>query len=137
MVVVGARSRGLDETAFDNPMNFTYPAGCYVAEVEIDRETGSVVPVKFTGADDFGRIINPMIVEGQVLGALVQGIGQALCENASYDPGNGQLQTGSFMGAFIAFVLQYKGWSDHLLPVQMLLIFVAWDSCDEPSCSGG
>jgi carbon-monoxide dehydrogenase large subunit len=88
---------GLDETAFYDPTNFTYPAGCYVAEVEIDPETGSVELVRFTGADDFGRIINPMIVEGQVHGALVQGIGQALYENATYDPENGQLQTGSFM----------------------------------------
>ncbi len=88
---------GLDETAFYDPTNFTYPAGCYVAEIEIDRETGVVALVNFTGADDFGRIINPMIVEGQVHGALVQGIGQALYENAVYDPKSGQLETGSFM----------------------------------------
>ena len=88
---------GLDETAFYDPTNFTYPAGCYVAEVEVDGETGAVALVNFTGADDFGRIVNPMIVEGQVHGALVQGIGQALYENAVYDPKSGQLQTGSFM----------------------------------------
>src|SRR4029450_5604274 len=89
---------GLDETAFYDPTNFTYPAGCYVAEVEVDRETGAVALVNFTGADDFGRIVNPMIVEGQVHGALVQGIGQALYENAVYDPASGQLQTGSLIG---------------------------------------
>jgi len=88
---------GLDETAFYDPSNFTYPAGAYIAEVEIDRETGQVQLVNFTGADDFGRIINPMIVEGQVHGALVQGIGQALYENTVYDPESGQLKTGSFM----------------------------------------
>ncbi len=88
---------GLDETAFYDPSNFTYPAGAYIAEVEIDRETGQVDLVKFTGADDFGRIINPMIVEGQVHGALVQGIGQALYENTVYDADSGQLKTGSFM----------------------------------------
>ncbi|MGO8920819.1 MAG: xanthine dehydrogenase family protein molybdopterin-binding subunit [Stellaceae bacterium] len=88
---------GLDETAFYDPSNFTYPAGAYVAEIEIDRETGTVELVNFTGADDFGRIINPMIVEGQVHGALVQGIGQALYENTVYDPATGQLTTGSFM----------------------------------------
>ena len=76
---------GLDETAFYDPSNFTYPAGAYVAEIEIDRETGVVELVNFTGADDFGRIINPMVVEGQVHGALVQGIGQALYENTVYD----------------------------------------------------
>jgi aerobic carbon-monoxide dehydrogenase large subunit len=88
---------GLDETAFYDPSNFTYPAGAYIAEVEIDRETGVVQLVNFTGADDFGRIINPMIVEGQVHGALVQGIGQALYENTVYDEESGQLKTGSFM----------------------------------------
>jgi carbon-monoxide dehydrogenase large subunit len=88
---------GLDETAFYDPSNFTYPAGAYVAEVEIDRETGSVELVNFTGADDFGRIVNPMIVEGQVHGALAQGIGQALFENTVYDRESGQLETGSFM----------------------------------------
>jgi aerobic carbon-monoxide dehydrogenase large subunit len=104
---------GLDETAFYDPTNFTYPAGCYVAEVEVDRETGAVALVNFTGADDFGRIVNPMIVEGQVHGALVQGIGQALYENAVYDPASGQLQTGSFMDYcmpradnFVRFALQ-------------------------------
>ena len=88
---------GLDETAFYDPTNFTYPAGAYIAEVEIDPDTGAVELARFTGADDFGRIINPMIVAGQVHGALVQGIGQALFENAVYDPETGQLETGSFM----------------------------------------
>ena len=87
---------GLDETAFYDPKNFTYPAGCHIAEIEIDRDTGVVSVVKFTAADDFGRIINPMIVEGQVHGGLAQGIGQALYENAVYDD-DGQLVTGSFM----------------------------------------
>jgi aerobic carbon-monoxide dehydrogenase large subunit len=87
---------GLNETAFYDPINFTYPAGAYIAEIEIDRETGAIELVNFTGADDFGRIINPLIVEGQVHGGLVQGIGQALYENAVYDE-SGQLKTGSFM----------------------------------------
>ncbi|MGH7037469.1 MAG: xanthine dehydrogenase family protein molybdopterin-binding subunit [Stellaceae bacterium] len=88
---------GLDETAFYDPANFTYPAGAHVAEVEIDRETGAVALLNFTAADDFGRIINPLIVEGQVHGALAQGIGQALYENTEYDPESGQLRTGSLM----------------------------------------
>ena len=88
---------GLDETAFYDPTNFTYPAGAHVAEVEIDRDTGAVVLLGFTAADDFGRIVNPLIVEGQVHGALAQGIGQALCEEALYDPETGQLRTGSLM----------------------------------------
>jgi carbon-monoxide dehydrogenase large subunit len=87
---------GLEETAFYDPSNFTYPAGAYVCEVEVDPETGRVEVVGFAAADDFGNVVNPMIVEGQVHGGLAQGIGQALLEHAVYDE-NGQLQTGSYM----------------------------------------
>ena len=88
---------GLNETAFYDPTNFTFPSGTYIAEVEIDPETGTVRLDRFTAVDDFGTIINPMIVEGQVHGGLVQGIGQALIENCVYDRETGQLLTGSFM----------------------------------------
>jgi carbon-monoxide dehydrogenase large subunit len=87
---------GLDEQAFYDPVNFSYPAGCQVCEVEIDPETGSVDVVRFSAVDDFGIIINPMIVEGQVHGGLAQGIGQALLERCVYDA-EGQLITGSYM----------------------------------------
>jgi carbon-monoxide dehydrogenase large subunit len=87
---------GLEETAFYDPANFTYPAGAYACEVEVDPETGKVTIEKFTTADDFGNVVNPMIVNGQVHGGLVQGIGQALLENASYDE-NGQLLSASYM----------------------------------------
>ena len=87
---------GLDETAFYDPKNFTFPAGCHVAEVEIDMDTGVVEVVNFVAVDDVGRVINPMIVEGQVQGGVAQGIGQALLENAVYDKG-GQLLSGSMM----------------------------------------
>jgi carbon-monoxide dehydrogenase large subunit len=87
---------GLDETAFYDPKNFTYPGGCHIAEVEIDTETGKVEVVNFTAVDDVGRVINPMIVEGQVQGGVAQGIGQALLEAAVYD-GEGQLLSGSMM----------------------------------------
>lgn len=88
---------GLNETAFYDPTNFTYPAGTYICEVEIDPATGVVRVDRFTAVDDFGTIINPMIVEGQVHGGLVQGIGQALLEHCVYDRETGQLVTGSFM----------------------------------------
>ncbi|MFZ5834417.1 MAG: xanthine dehydrogenase family protein molybdopterin-binding subunit [Pseudomonadota bacterium] len=88
---------GLKETSFYDPTNFTFPAGCHIAEVEIDPATGTVKVVKFIAVDDFGNIINPMIVEGQVHGGVAQGIGQALLENAVYDPDTGQLLSGSFM----------------------------------------
>ena len=87
---------GLEETAFYDPSNFTYPAGAYGCEVEVDPETGKVEIVAFSAADDFGNIVNPMIVEGQVHGGLAQGIGQAMLEHCVYDE-NGQLLSGSFM----------------------------------------
>ncbi len=87
---------GLEETAFYDPANFTYPSGAYGCEVEVDPETGKVTVLGFSAADDFGNIINPMIVEGQVHGGLAQGIGQALVENCAYDE-NGQLLSGSYM----------------------------------------
>ena len=87
---------GLEETAFYDPSNFTYPAGAYACEVELDPETGEVTIEKFVSADDFGNVINPMIVEGQVHGGIAQGIGQALLENCAYDE-NGQLLSASYM----------------------------------------
>jgi carbon-monoxide dehydrogenase large subunit len=87
---------GLSEKAFYDPENFTFPAGTHIAEVEIDPETGVVEVVQFVAVDDFGNVINPMIVEGQVHGGIAQGIGQALLEHGIYDP-SGQLLTGSMM----------------------------------------
>jgi carbon-monoxide dehydrogenase large subunit len=87
---------GLKEGAFYDPVNFTFPAGAYIAEVEVDPATGVTEVVRFTAAADFGTIINPMIVEGQVHGGVAQGIGQALLEEVVYSD-DGQLVTGSFM----------------------------------------
>jgi carbon-monoxide dehydrogenase large subunit len=87
---------GLKEGAFYDPANFTFPAGCYICEVEVDPETGRTEIVQFVAADDFGNIINPMIVEGQVHGGIAQGVGQALLEGCHYDD-NGQLITASYM----------------------------------------
>jgi aerobic carbon-monoxide dehydrogenase large subunit len=87
---------GLKEGAFYDPTNFTFPAGCYICEVEVDPDTGVTEIIQFVASDDFGKIINPMIVEGQVHGGLAQGIGQALLENAVYD-NSGQLLSASFM----------------------------------------
>lgn len=87
---------GLEETAFYDPSNFTFPSGAYICEVEVDPITGEVEVVGFSAADDFGNVVNPMIVEGQVHGGLAQGIGQALMEGCIYDE-NGQLLSGSYM----------------------------------------
>ncbi len=87
---------GLEETAFYDPNNFTYPAGAYLCEVEVDPDTGKVDVLAFTCADDFGNVMNPMIVAGQVHGGVAQGIGQAMIENTIYDE-NGQLLSASYM----------------------------------------
>ena len=87
---------GLNENAFYDPANFTFPAGTYVCEVEVDPETGKVKIEKFSAVDDFGKIINPMIVDGQVHGGVTQGIGQAMLEGCRYSD-DGQLVTGSYM----------------------------------------
>ena len=87
---------GLKEGSFYDPGNFTFPAGTYICEVEVDPETGHTDIVQFVASDDFGTIINPMIVEGQVHGGIGQGVGQALLEEAIYDE-DGQLLTGSYM----------------------------------------
>ena len=87
---------GLEESAFYDPLNFTFPAGTQICEVEVDPDTGEVEITNFVAVDDFGTVINPMIVEGQVHGGIAQGVGQALLEGCVYDD-SGQLVTGSYM----------------------------------------
>ncbi len=87
---------GLKECAFWDPINFTFPAGVHICELEIDPQTGVVTIDRWTAVDDFGKLINPMIVEGQVHGGIAQGVGQALLEGAHYDS-YGQLLTASYM----------------------------------------
>ena len=87
---------GLKETAFYDPVNFSFPSGTHICEVEVDKNTGETKVVAYTAVDDFGTVINPMIVEGQVHGGVAQGIGQALYEKAHYDE-SGQLTTASYM----------------------------------------
>ncbi len=88
---------GLDASGFHTPANHTFPNGCHVVEVEIDGQTGVVRIVRYTVVDDFGTIINPLMLAGQVHGGIAQGVGQALHENCVYDPESGQLLSGSFM----------------------------------------
>ncbi len=97
-----ARSAGEVGTNLDtHVMNmtdvFTFPSGCHVAEVEVDPETGATALLRYTAVDDYGRLINPLLTEGQVQGGVAQGIGQAMIERTVYDPESGQLLTGSFM----------------------------------------
>ena len=86
----------LEETAFYDPANFTFPAGAYACEVEVDPETGKVDICSFAATDDFGNVINPMVVDGQVHGGIAQGVGQALREHAVYNE-DGQLVSGTYM----------------------------------------
>ncbi|CAM5782160.1 xanthine dehydrogenase family protein molybdopterin-binding subunit [Rhizobacter fulvus] len=88
---------GLNENAFYDPTNFTYPSGTYICEVEVDPETGKVQIEQFVAVDDFGNLVNPMIVAGQVQGGVAQGLGQAMMEGCAYDNESGQLLTGSYM----------------------------------------
>jgi len=87
---------GLDFSSFYDPTNFTYPFGCHIAVVEVDKETGATKVKRFIAVDDVGNVINPMIVDGQIHGGLAQGIGQALLEGVEFD-GNGQIINGSYM----------------------------------------
>jgi carbon-monoxide dehydrogenase large subunit len=87
---------GLSDEAFFEPANNTYPFGCHISMLEIDRDTGEPKLLKLVAVDDAGNLINPLIVEGQIHGGLAQGIGQAMIEEAVYNE-DGQLVTGSFM----------------------------------------
>jgi carbon-monoxide dehydrogenase large subunit len=87
---------GLEEQAFHDPVNFSFPSGAHLCEVEIDPETGKVEIVGYTAVDDVGTVINPMIVAGQLHGGITQGVGQALLEHCVYDKETGQLLSGSF-----------------------------------------
>jgi carbon-monoxide dehydrogenase large subunit len=87
---------GLEETAFFDPSNFTFPNSAHLAVVSIDRETGEVILEKYFGVDDVGNVINPLIVDGQLVGGVAQGVGQALWEHGIYGE-DGQLLTGSMM----------------------------------------
>ncbi|MCK9992127.1 MAG: aerobic carbon-monoxide dehydrogenase large subunit [Alphaproteobacteria bacterium] len=91
----GAAGLGANGEYHNTP--FQFPNGCHICEVGIDPETGIIRILNFTAVDDFGHVLNPMIVEGQVHGGIVQGLGQALGEHAVYDPQTGQMLSGSFM----------------------------------------
>src|ERR1700688_358109 len=128
------QSLDLDHVS-DGPSASTFPNGCHVAEVEIDPETGVAEVVKYTCVNDFGTVINPMIVAGQLHGGVVQGIGQALMEKTVYDS-DGQLLTGSFMdyampraGDVPSFVL-----ADHPVPAKTNPLGVK--GCGEAGCAG-
>ncbi len=91
------KNKPLDTYHFWKREHLTFPNGTHVVEVEIDRDTGRVTLVRYTGVDDYGVMVNPMVVAGQAHGAMAQGIGQALLERTVYDPDSGQMVAGTFM----------------------------------------
>ena len=119
----------------DGPSASTYPNGCHVAEVEVDPETGVVEIVKYSCVNDFGTVINPLIVEGQLHGGVVQGIGQALMEKTVYD-GDGQLLTGSFMDYAMPRAADVPSFTlaDHPVPATTNPLGVK--GCGEAGCAG-
>ena len=120
----------------DGPGAATYPNGCHIAEVEVDPETGFVELVKYSCVNDFGTVVNPMIVEGQLHGGVVQGIGQALMEKAVYDD-DGQLLTGSFMDYAMPRAADVPSFAlaDHPVPTKTNPLGVK--GCGEAGCAGG
>ena len=92
-----SNTKSLDGISAYEHKDPTYPNGCHICEVEVDRDTGNIELVDYYAADDFGKIINPLLVAGQVHGGIVQGLGQAMCEHAIYDDETGQLVNGSYM----------------------------------------
>jgi len=113
-----------------------FPNGCHVCEVEIDPETGVVEVVRYSSVNDFGTIVNPLLVEGQIHGGVVQGIGQCLMENAQYDA-EGQLLTGSFMDYAMPRANDTPaaiGWQSHPVPATTNPLGVK--GCGEAGCAG-
>ena len=111
--------QGLEAVSYFDPPNFTWPFGAHLCVVEVDAETGAVDVRKYIAVDDCGNVINPMVVEGQIQGGIVQGIAQALFEEVVYDDESGQLRTGTL--------------TDYLVPTANEIPLLVLDSTLTPS----
>ena len=127
---------GLDETAVFKQVGFTFPNGCHICEVEIDPDTGRSEIVRYTLVDDFGKVMNPMLVAGQVHGGLAQGLGQALLEGAAYDE-SGQLLTGSFMDYTMPRAADMPNFDFRYNEVPSPTNPLGVKGCGEAGCVGG
>ncbi len=109
---------GLEAEDFYKPTTYSFPSGCHVCEVEVDPQTGRVELLGYTAVNDFGVVVNPLLLEGQVHGGVAQGIGQALMEEIVHDPRSGQLLTGSFMDYALPYAedLPSFGWARNEVP---------------------
>jgi carbon-monoxide dehydrogenase large subunit len=119
----------------DGPGASTYPNGCHVCEVELDPDTGVIEVVKYASVNDFGTVINPMIVEGQLHGGVIQGIGQALMEMTAYDS-EGQLLTGSFMDYALPRASDSPNVTVVNHPVPATTNVLGVKGCGEAGCAG-
>jgi len=126
---------GLEASDFYKPTAYSFPSGCHVCEVEVDPDTGEVVLVAYSAVNDFGVIVNPLLLEGQVHGGVAQGIGQALFEQLAHDPDSGQLLSGSFMDYCLprAAELPFFGWARNEVPCKTNPLGVK--GCGESGCT--
>ena len=125
----------LDVTHVTEPVPSAFPNGCHVAEVEIDQDTGVVEVVRYVSVNDFGTLVNPMLVEGQVHGGIVQGIGQALMERTVYDE-SGQFLTGSYMDYAVPRASDVPRFSFESHPVPATTNPLGTKGCGEAGCAG-
>ncbi len=128
--------QSLDVTHVTETIPSAFPNGCHVAEVEIDPDTGRIDVVKYAAVNDFGTVINPMLVEGQIHGGVVQAIGQALMERTSYD-GDGQLLTGSYMDYALPRAPDVPSFTVASHPVPAKTNPLGVKGCGEAGCAGG
>ena len=133
--LAGTTPHPLDTTA-EGSFGATYPNGCHIAEVEIDPETGHTVIARYTAVDDLGNVINPVLVEGQVHGGVVQGAGQVFCEHAIYDTATGQLLTGSFQDYAMPRASLLREIAVHDYPVPTPTNALGAKGVGESGCSG-
>jgi len=127
----------LDGTGAWTPTGPTFPNGCHVAEVEIDPETGAWTLARYTMLHDFGRVLNPMMLEGQLQGGVAQGIGQAAMERVVHDPDSGQVLTGSFMDYQIPRADELPPLTLETLPTNAPTHPLGIKGCGEAGAAGG
>src|SRR5262249_59254262 len=130
------RPQSLDVRPVSNGQPSASPNGCPVAEIEVDPQTGIIEVVKYTSVNDFGTVINPMLVEGQIHGGVVQGIGQAMLERTVYD-GDGQFLTGSFMDYCLPRAVDAPPFVTAHHPVPAKTNPLGVKGCGEAGCAGG
>jgi len=130
-----ALAPGLEASDFYKPTTYSFPCGCHVCEVEVDADSGAIALVAYSAVNDFGVVVNPLLLEGQVHGGVAQGIGQALSEQLLYDAGSGQLLTGSFMDYCLprAMDLPLFGWARNAVPCKTNPLGVK--GCGESGCT--